>query len=163
MALDENLSNATSAVARYSIIGGGPGQPDSVDAALRDVSLPGDLTTRLSRLFEDLGYPLTTTEIRERFGDGRRMCTLAKRSETDVRHLVHIPREILDDVKGQLPVATLAFAFPEGANAFVLSADQDGPNRDYWEKIKAGWEKNDVAAKFVGWRDVTKGPRDQGA
>jgi hypothetical protein len=137
-----------------------PKIPDGTGSAdpepLRDLTLPLSLATSLSRLFEELGYPLNVKELPERYGSAHRKYTLAERSDTDKRHLVHIPSEILDDSEGQMPIAQLAFAIPSGARAFVLSEMLDKPNDDYWKKIRDGWQANDIDGRFVGWRDITK-------
>lgn len=154
---DEALSSATDAIGKqFSRISGGAGQEAGETATLRDLSLPPELGTSLSQLFEDLRYPLENEAIPERVGNDARTFTLARRSETDVRHLIHIPRDIIDSPNGQVPIASLAFAIPEGARAFVLSHENDSPNKEFWEKIEASWKKFDVAGTFVGWRDVTR-------
>jgi hypothetical protein len=126
--------------------------------ALRDLTLPESLTTRLAQLFEELGYTLDGCEIPDRAGDGSRKVTRASRSEAEARHFLHIPYWILNDPNDPNPtlVSGLGSMLPKKLRVFVLSEGLQAP-AEYWDTVAApNWRYLEVDAKFIPWRRVTE-------
>jgi hypothetical protein len=151
------VSSTADALARNLSKGREPPEERNAAKALCDLTLPESLTTSLALLFQELGYTLTGSEIRDRAGE-RRKFTLASRSETKLRHFLHIPNWILDDPNDPNPVLVsgLGLMLPKQLRVFVLSEGLDSP-AEYWETVaEPSWHDSQVKATFVAWRRVTK-------
>lgn len=153
-------TNIVSSAATPTLGGGGGTQPERVQRALVDMTLPAPIAEWLNVPLTSLGFELGTDSIPGWGSDVRSYSVIRNRAGKQQRVIIHIPREVLEtdlwwaEVK-ELPADFTAAKQEPPQPLFVLSEGLNAAHVAYSLMAEPFWESRyGLKMHFVPWRHI---------
>jgi V8-like Glu-specific endopeptidase len=120
--------------------------------ALRDMRLPTGVKELLTGLLHQLHYALDEIEVSAEYDANDVRWISVARSGDDTRHLLHIPRAVLNNESNKAEFSLLQHIFSNGALIYIISPKSANFPRQVFASIAKLWQGYDnKRVYFINW------------